>query len=146
MGIPQSFNEHGNLPPGIHVGTWQDVNDLLAFNERRQELLSGLKRACESLKKVDCRRVYIGGSFVTSKEYPGDFDACWDDDEVDFEHLKRLDPVLLNFKNKRADQKAKYGGELFISSNEADSRGRTYLEFFQTDRDGNSKGIVLIHI
>ena len=146
MGLPQNFNEYGMLPPGIHVGTWQDVNDLLAFNERREELLSGLKRACESLKKVGCHQVYIGGSFVTNKEYPGDFDACWDDDQVDFEHLKRLDPVLLNFQDKRAEQKAKYGGELFISSNRADSKGRTYLEFFQTDRDGNSKGIVLIHI
>jgi hypothetical protein len=146
MALP-NFNQHGNLPSGIHVATWQDVNDLLAFNERRQELLSGLRRACESLKQAGCHKVYIGGSFVTNKEYPGDFDACWDDDGVDFKRLKCLDPVLLNLENKRKEQKAKYGGELFISSTQADFKtGRTYLEFFQKDRDGNSKGIVLIHI
>lgn len=22
--------------------------------------------------------VFVGGSFVTSKEFPGDYDACWD--------------------------------------------------------------------
>lgn len=60
--------------------------------------------------------------------------------------LQQLDPVLLDFSNKRAAQKAKYGGELFISSFIADAQGRTFLDFFQEDRNGNPKGIVEVHL
>jgi hypothetical protein len=145
MAIP-SFQTNGNLPLGIHTATWQEVEKSLAFNERRQELLSGLKLACQILKLVGCRKIYIDGSFATNKEYPGDFDVCWEDDEVDFKNLKDLDPVLLDFRNKRAAQKAKYGGELFPSSYQADSSGKTFLDFFQEDRDGNPKGIVAVDL
>jgi hypothetical protein len=144
MPIPE-FNDSGNLPTGIHYANWLEVEEKLAFNERRQELLQGMKRACESLKMVGCPRIFIGGSFATNKEFPGDFDICWQDDTVDFLQLQVLDPVLLNFKSKRAAQKAKYGGELFPASISADGY-RTYLEFFQIDRNGEEKGIVAIDL
>ena len=144
MPIPE-FNDSGNLPTGIHQANWLEVEAKLAFNERRQELLNGMRRACESLKMVGCSRIFIGGSLVTDKEFPGDFDLCWQDDTVDFLQLQSLDPVLLDFKNKRAAQKAKYGGELFPASISADGY-RTYLEFFQFDRNGESKGIVAIDL
>lgn len=141
------FEKNGNLPPGIHFATWQEVEESLAFNERRKELLAGLKRACQSLKLVGCRKIYIGGSFATNKEFPGDFDICWEDDEVDFENLEKIDSVLLDFNNKRAAQKAKYGGELFPASQIADRRRRTFLEFFQRDKNDDSlKGIIAIEL
>ena len=54
--------------------------------------------------------------------------------------------MLLDFRQKRAAQKAKYGGELFLASTIADARGQTFLDFFQRDRDGNPKGIIEIHL
>jgi hypothetical protein len=144
MPIPE-FDDSGTLPTGIHQASWLEVESKLAFNERRQELLQGMKRACEPLKMVGCQRIFIGGSFATNKEFPGDFDICWQDDTVDFLQLQNLDPVLLDFKNKRAAQKAKYGGELFPASIGADGY-RTYLEFFQIDRNGDAKGIVAIDL
>ena len=140
------FIPNGNLPAGIHASTWQEVEEKLAFNARRKELLAGLKRACDVLKQAGCKTIYIGGSYSTSKEFPGDFDVCWKKDNVDLKLLISLDPVLLTFENKRAAQKAKYGGELFIADFIADSRGRTYLDFFQEDRNGNPKGIVEIQL
>ena len=145
MPIPK-FDKNGNLPEGIHPATWQEVEDALAFNERRQELFAGLKRACESLKLAGCPRIYIGGSFATNKEFPGDFDACWEDDNVDFVRLQQTDPVLLDFKNKRAAQKAKYGGELFPASSIADLDSlESYLEFFQK-KNGEPKGIIEVDL
>ena len=41
-------------------------------------------------------RIYIGGSFVSRKTYPKDFDICWDDEKVDFELLSNLDINLLD--------------------------------------------------
>ena len=147
MSLP-TFDTHGNLPAGIHLATWQEVEETLAFNPRRQELFSGLKRACESLKQVGCLRIYIGGSFATNKEFPGDFDVCWADETVDLEQLEEIDPVLLDFKNKRAAQKAKYGGELFLASDIADLHSfEDYLTFFQKDKvRGNAKGIIAIDL
>lgn len=87
---------------------------------------------------------YVDGSFVTGKEVPNDFDVCWDPNGVD---LGMMDPVLLDFDNARANQKAKYGGEFFPSTVPADRAGRAFLEFFQTDKStGRAKGIIGIDL
>jgi hypothetical protein len=131
------------LPPGIHVATWQELEARFGINARRREILDGLLRALQALKAAGCTQVYVDGSFVTSKELPGDFDGCWDDAGVDYD---RLDPVLLEFKNHRAAQKAKFDGEMFVASTGADPMGTLFLDFFQRDRDGRAKGIVQIDL
>ncbi|MDJ0743689.1 MAG: hypothetical protein QNJ32_10025 [Xenococcaceae cyanobacterium MO_167.B27] len=145
MVLPK-FNEDGNLPTGIHTCTWEEAKNKLAFNPRRQELFAGLQRACKSLKKAGCQRIYIGGSFATSKNTPGDFDVCWDDEDVDFQLLEKIDPVLLDIGNDCAAQKTKYGGEMFPANTPTSIDGRTHLDFFQQDRNGNPKGIVEIYL
>ncbi|MGL5032503.1 MAG: DUF6932 family protein [Microcystaceae cyanobacterium] len=145
MAIP-SFDTNGNLPAGIHLATWQEIEEILAFNPRRQELLSGLKRACKSLKQVGCLCIYIGGSFVTNKEFPGDFDVCWADETVDLEQLEKIDPVLLDLTKKRAAQKAKYGGEFFPANLTEGGSMKKYLDFLQTHRNGEPKGIVAVEL
>jgi len=132
-----------HLPPGIHLATWPELVERFGTNERRREILAGLLRALQALKAAGCPRAFIDGSFVTSKEVPGDFDGCWDDDGVDFD---ALDPVLLNFNGHREAQKAKFEGELFIATTRADELGTRFLDFFQLDRDGRSKGIILIDL
>ena len=55
----------------------------------------------------------------------------------------RLDPVFLTFDNGRAAQKARFGGELFPAELPEGISGRTFLEFFQIDKDtGGRNGIV----
>jgi len=101
MSIP-SFNVDGNLPAGIHICTWEEAKEKLAFNSRRQELLAGLKRACDVLKQAGCDKIYIDGSFATNKEFPGDFDVCWKDDDVDLKLLLELDPWLPDTSTSKA--------------------------------------------
>jgi hypothetical protein len=127
------------LPPGIHEATWPELVERFGTNQRRREILAGLLRALQALKAAGCQRAYVDGSFVTSKEEPGDFDGCWDHTGVDFD---ALDPVLLDFDGHREAQKAKFEGELFI----ADAPGNRFLEFFQLDRDGRPKGIIRINL
>jgi hypothetical protein len=146
MSIPK-FEKNGYLPAGIHAATWQEVEDVLAFNKRRQKLLAGLKLACETLKLAGCRRIYIDGSFATNKRWPQDFDICWDEEGVDLNLLNSLEPILWGTRTNRTAQKNKYGGELFPATIViADELGRTYIEFFQQDRDGNYKGIVMVNL
>ena len=131
-----SFNADGNLPPGIHWATWQEIVDRFGNSAWRRHLLAGLQSAVEELKRVGCSTVYLDGSFVSAKLIPGDFDACWDEDGVDFDSI---DPVLLDFVGSRATQKAKFGGELFLAP--------IFLDFFQTDKDtGSQKGIVALDL
>src|ERR1035441_4713144 len=109
MPIPELDARTGNLPPGVHDATWDELVAAFAFNDRRAELLQGLREALESLAEAGCRRAYIGGSSVTDKEFPRDFDGCWETAGVD---PTLLDRELLDFREARAAQKAKYGGEL----------------------------------
>ena len=61
--------------------------------------------------------------------------------------LLELEPVIGDFANRRAAQKAKFGCEFFPSSFAADSVGSTFLEFFQIDKEtGNEKGIVALDL
>ncbi len=121
--IPE-FDERGNLPPGIHHATWSEIVTRYATSIRRRELLDGLLDALRSLKGVGCATAYLDGSLVTSKDHPGDFDACWVSGGV---VLNRLDPELLTFSDGRAAQKARYGGELYPAEWPADADGTTYL-------------------
>ena len=56
--------------------------------------MAGLRAALIDLRNAGCRIAYIDGSFVTDKEFPGDYDGCWDMTGVD---LEAIDPVLYEF-------------------------------------------------
>ncbi len=144
MSIPPIDPSTGNLPPGIHDATWKELVAAFGGTPHRQHLLAGLRRALESLRGAGCRRAYVNGSFVTSKDLPGDFDGCWEPQGVD---PTRLDPSLLDFKSGRVTQKAQYGGELFVAGDRAGPAGTTFLDFFQRDKaTGDPKGIVAIDL
>jgi hypothetical protein len=138
-----AFEEGGYLPRGIHDADWDEFRARFGGNPVRDRLLSGLYRALVELRVAGCRRVFIDGSFVTNKEYPNDYDGCWESTGVD---PLRLDPVLLTFDQGRVSQKAKYFGELFVAGVSESATGHTFLEFFQQTRDGDPKGLVSINL
>lgn len=54
---------------------------------------------------------------------------------------------LLDFTDRRATQKAKYGGELFPADLSADPAGTRFLDYFQQDKTtGKPKGIVALDL
>ena len=129
------------LPCGIHDTTIAEVEARFATTPHRKRLFAGFVRMAQVLAAAGCRYVYLDGSFVTAKPHPGDYDGCWD--HVGVDHTK-LDPVLLNFDNKRAAQKAKYLGEMFIAGMPNDLGG-PFLDFFQVEKSsGQPKGILRI--
>ena len=76
--IPQ-FDARGLLPAGVHLASWGEVAERFGGNLWRERLMAGLRYALDDLKRAGCHRVYIDGSFVTSKEFPNDFNACWEE-------------------------------------------------------------------
>lgn len=112
------------------------------LDPRRRQLLDGLVDAIDALAAAGCRRLWLNGSFVTAKEEPADFDACWDSEGVD---IDARDPVLLDLSAGRGAQKMRFGGELLPNVVEVQS-GLAFSEFFQNERDTGRKGIVVLRI
>jgi hypothetical protein len=145
MPVPP-FEADGTLPPGIHSALWVEVANHLGSTARRRSLLRGLSSAITQLRFAGCRRIWLDGSFVTTKPEPGDYDACWDPGGVD---VKRLDPVFLDLTNGRRNQKIKYLGEWFPFNIVETASGKVFLDFFQQHPSGGpraSKGIVTLDL
>jgi hypothetical protein len=141
------FDENGNLPPGIHLIEWEEFDEQFNYNFTRQRLINGLELAMTQLKAAGCKKIYINGSFVSSKPKPGDFDTCWEDNGVDINEFKLLALTLYNFALQRAEQKIKYKGEIFPANYPANESATPYIDFFQFDtRTNNRKGIIAIDL
>ncbi|MBC6477918.1 MAG: hypothetical protein GDA56_09135 [Hormoscilla sp. GM7CHS1pb] len=138
------FDENGNLPPGIHWAEWSEFQERFCTNSRRKRLMDGLQEVMEQLQAAGCRTIYINGSFVTVAANPGDFDACWDREDVDIDFLRKNAPTLLKIDD-RAAQKARYRGEIFPSDQPVDENIMS-IDFFQRDREQNPKGIIAIDL
>lgn len=137
-----AWTAEGLLPQGVHASDWSEVTMRFGWNAHRASLLLGLADGMSVLRSAGCERLWLDGSFVTQKELPNDYDACWAPDNVD---PLRLDQVLLNLQpGDRAAIKSKYLGDLLIAGLELGS-GLTFVEFFQLTRDGKPKGIVLLN-
>jgi hypothetical protein len=76
--LPPFDHETGRLPEGEHPAEWQELMERFGWNPRRRQLLDVLADAIDALAAAGCSRLWLNGSFVTAKEEPADFDACWD--------------------------------------------------------------------
>lgn len=142
-----TFDDNGYLPLGIHLVEWEEFDERFSYNPTRLRLMKGLKLAMMHLKAANCRMIYINGSFITNKEKPGDFDACWEENGVDVNELNLLAPTLYNFALRRSEQKAKYKGEIFPANYPANDSATPYIDFFQFDTRRNiGKGIIAIDL
>ncbi|HTH55709.1 MAG TPA: hypothetical protein VL728_06655 [Cyclobacteriaceae bacterium] len=140
--IPQ-FDEFGLLPDGIHFSSWKEFNKRFGVNQHRTRLISGLVSAAKVLKGAGCLLIYVDGSFVTSKSYPSDYDACWDVVGV---NPYLLDRLMIQFDElSRQLLRVKYFGDLFPAQISETRSGKSFVDFFQTDKEtGRSKGIVAL--
>jgi hypothetical protein len=137
-------NQSGELPPGIYETTLQEIQNRYGYNRRRRKLLKGLEQALNNLRAANVVRVYINGSFITTKKRPGDIDGCWDaNDNVE---VDRLDQVFLDLSNHRRAMRKKYGVDFFISQQIEAASGVPFVEFFQINRARDRKGILILRL
>lgn len=123
---------------------WAPFNAHFNWNHRRRFLSGGMYRALSNLRDAGCRAAIVDGSFVTSMEEPDDYDAAFDPVGV---NGSLVDPVLLRHDDERKAMRAKYFGDLFPWGAMACSKtGMIYREFFQQDRSGVPKGVVLLDL
>jgi hypothetical protein len=129
-----SFGENGYLPPGVHPFHCADFKKCFSYNPRRSRLIFGLFVLAKKLAQVGCTQIWVGGSLTTAKEFPGDFDGCFDRMEIDW-YSPDLDPIIADPEA----QATQFGGELI-----ADSMSQ-FQQLLQTDRQGQPRGIVLFN-
>jgi len=134
------FSETNSLSPGIHLLTLGEIEKKLCFNKHRKALFKKCKKGIKNLMAAGVTDIYIDGSFVSDKESPEDIDGCWA--PASFVNFTKIDPAFFN----RKKMKTKYGVDFFLANDTEGGSGKTFLEFFQRDRDGNPKGIIKIKL
>ena len=99
MGLPD-FDEHGNLPPGYHRASVEDVHERLVepfgASPSRQAIFDYWvhhRRALMELAAVPAQ--WLAGSFVTSKLDPADMDLVTVLDGESFDDLPRHRRLLI---------------------------------------------------
>jgi hypothetical protein len=80
--IPEFDPATDCLPCGIHEATWTEIAERFGTGERRQIILAGLQTALQMFRAAGARHAHLGGSFVSAKAEPHDFDGCFDDGET----------------------------------------------------------------
>jgi len=141
MTIPK-LQDNSELPEGEHLASLDEIEAVYgSFTGRRKELMKGLRDASTNLEAAGVRTIWINGSFVTDKKEPNDIDGCWEyTQQVD---ISILDPVFLG---NRGEMKRKYGLDFFIANIIEADTGLPFPKFFQKNRDGDPKGIIVVKL
>ena len=70
------FNEHGYLPPGIHLATLDEIAQRLGQeSELRRVQMESLRWLMDLARRAGIERHVINGSFVTDAYEPNDVDC-----------------------------------------------------------------------
>jgi hypothetical protein len=142
-----NFDPDGNLPPGIHPATIKEVEAKFATNFKRKVIFEGLLRLIDDLRKIGCSIIYLDGSYITTKELPGDMDICWDNTGIDLYNAFAIMPVLWDLDPPRREQQHLYTADIFPANIIEASSRKYFIDFFQCDKNsGSPKGIIQIEI
>lgn len=141
MSIP-ALQKNGELPTGEHQASLDEIEKAYGLsNDRRKSLMWGLREAACNFKLSGVKTLWVDGSFITDKENPNDIDGCWE--YIPSVNIKILDPVFIG---TRKEIKEKYGLDFFIANFIETESGLPFPKFFQINRDGRQKGIIVVKL
>lgn len=139
--IPNLVSSRGHaeqvLPIGLHFVGLREFRDAFAFNAHRAWLFEGFKAACHDLRVAGCARVFVGGSYVTSKLEPSDYDACWDPVGVS----NTLEPILYD-ENLLLERRERYRGDLLIGGCDPGPGGEWFRYLSRDKVTGEERGMI----
>lgn len=96
------LNADGHLPPGRWGATLDEIQNRFAADSssRRAEVWGEFVQALALLRSVvRVSRVWVGGSFISVKEEPGDVDVVFfvRADQIEYDRLNEDDRAILGF-------------------------------------------------
>jgi len=126
------FDEHGNLPPGIHPASVESLVERFGSGSAEREVeIRELLEFIDWAKHHGVLRIIVNGSFVTAKQCPNDVDVVvlpgtGDNSEYPvIEHEPTRWPFL----------------QILVAADDEDLE-RWATSDFATDRRGRVKGVV----
>jgi len=134
--IPE-FNKYGNLPAGIYKSSITCIEKKFGTNsEKRISLFKDFHNFLELITpfKTNIKHLILDGSFVTSKETPGDTDCI-----MLIKNNTSFPPEIVD---KLVSSKNLYNMDLFIREERNIEKYRKILNFFSKNRDLKPKGII----
>jgi len=144
MALPP-INPDGELPPGIHGGSWAEIKSRFGTNSPYRERAFAKLQLLHSLasRTGHLRRFLIFGSFVSGIPAPRDIDLVLVmSAEFTLEDAPRETQTLF----AHADADARFGASIFWLREGAlpDELFAEFLETWQVTRDGRRRGMVEI--
>jgi hypothetical protein len=143
MSLPP-FNDRGDLPPVVHGATLQTVLDRFGGGSARRKVIATRLERIDRLARATghLARLIVFGSFVTEKPEPNDVDVfLLMEDSFDVGLL--VGEARLLFDHPAAQ--THFGASVFWMRRLAALGGeQAAVEFWQTKRDGDRRGIVEI--
>jgi hypothetical protein len=140
------LSDEGELPPGVHVADWQELQARFGGSSSRRVWLSGRLLALLELAATNrkLRRVFIWGSFVTAKPAPRDLDILLIMDE-DFEVDGIGAAAQAVFDSVRA--KLLFESDVFWArASIGPEMLDLWLDIYQTSRSFRKRGIVELEL
>ena len=141
MVLPELTAE-GELPPGVHIAGWQEFQSRFCSSSSRRAWLAGRFQALVELAAAGgkLRRVFVWGSFVTSKPAPRDIDILLIMDE-DFEAGQMPASAQSVFDSVRA--RLLFESDVFWArASIGDEMLDLWLDTYQISRSFRKRGIV----
>ena len=138
------FRPDGYLPEGVYVCSEAEV--IFRFgssSRRRRRLARRLRRWMELGRQVGARRLLVDGSFVTTKDEPGDIDTVILLPEDFTQQLAREYEPAVELEEMLLTRRPE---EIFAAEDDTD--WEAWVDFFSRTRepDGRRKGLVEIRL
>ena len=136
------FDPEGDLPPGRHQTTWREFQErfcVFTSSDHRLQLCRRIDQMIAEARAAQIvERIIFGGSFVSARPAPNDFDC------IIVLHTGTCYETLQPFQRWVADTREasrRYRGDIFVATADQSTLG-VYLEFFAMNRHGKQVGLV----
>lgn len=135
-----NFNSQGYLYQTIAL-TYEEFFIHFGTNERRRQQIGNALTFFRIFYQSGCHTVYVDGSFVSTKKYPGDIDLCFDLTDVDIENIKKGFPQFFDPNEIGRIHRDQQCHIFYLTKNYT-----ILFNMLQNDRSGNSKGFVKLSL
>lgn len=135
------FNEHGDLPPGIHRARLEDVVRDFGTTARRTVIVRRLQRIFQLVGSTGhLARFIVFGSFPTAKPEPNDLDIfLLMEDSFD---VRQVSPEARLVFDHGSAQNLLGASVFWIRRAAALGGDEATIAHWQIKRDGNKRGVI----
>jgi hypothetical protein len=140
------FTEHGLLPPGVYRASFEEFEQRFIYFDRSDRRFRLFERFRELHRQAKgsgiVQRILVGGSFVTSKAEPNDFDCILVVDPA--VQNRNLLPTEYNLLSRSRARRI-FGGDVIAVVDDSVNY-HMYVSLFQHTREQVGVGIVEIEL